>query len=66
MTTKFNIGDRVVVSNPTGHPQVQKFVGQIGKVEGCPKSVDPYRVKMEGYTYNTLYLYANELTHVEE
>ena len=67
MTQKFNIGDRVVVSNPANDPNIEYFVGKIGEVEriGVCGIDSLYKLWLEGRVYPT-YFYPNELTRIEE
>ena len=74
MSQKFNIGDRAVVSNPDEVPAVGVLPGMTGTVVGrIAGHAEPevYGVRLEGLEgleglATTRYLYANELTRIEE
>ena len=67
MTTKFNIGDRVVISNPEECADVEEFAGHHGTVIAWIMGHDPklYRVVLDGLVFRC-YFYENELNHIEE
>ena len=67
MTQKFNIGDRVVVSNPGDDAAVREFEGDAGAVTARSVGHDPalYRVELDGFV-PPVHLYANELARIEE
>ena len=67
MTPKFNIGDRVVISNPEECADVEEFAGHHGTVIAWIMGHDPklYRVVLDGLVLRC-YFYENELNHIKE
>ena len=66
MSPKFNIGDRVVISNPEGYTNIKKFTGHHGTVIAWIMGHDPklYRVVLDDFVFRC-YFYENELNHIE-
>ena len=67
MNQKFNIGDRVVVSNPEELSEVEAFTGATGTVVTLGEwyNQGPMRVKLDTLGMG-VFFYPNELTRIEE